>query len=142
MRPLAHSIRLALPASLLLLAACSTTPTDDVRSIDLEGTWKGSVTSPTAPACDRIIIMEFDQEGESFTGTFFLLDDASGTFEGTISNGELSGEVTSRYDSCTGTGNFTGTVTDDLIQIHAPIITTFDEGCEFCQDNELVLTPE
>lgn len=123
----------------VLLPACDRSPIDD-GNLGIEGTWKGSVTSPTAPMCDRIIIMDFDQNGDSFTGTFVLLGDATGTFTGTIKDGNLSGDVTSQYDSCTGTGTFTGTITENRIEMYSPTMTTFDEGCEFCQQNTLVLT--
>jgi len=84
--------------------------------------------------------MDFDQDGQSFTGTFVLLGDATGTFTGTINDGVLAGDVTSQYDSCTGTGTFTGTITEDRIEMYSPTVTTLDEGCEFCQQNTLVLT--
>lgn len=121
----------------LLVLGCDS---EENLPVEIAGQWTGDISSPTADFCNLNILVNISQDGENVSGSFSLVEDASGAFQGTIDGDMFSGVLTSVFEGCIGTGNFSGSVSDDRIEISAPEITTAIPGCTFCQNNSIVLT--
>ena len=117
------------------LAACDNNPT-----LNLNGTWTGRVTSPTAPPCNDDATVTFTHSGSTVTGEWVLSDGTVGDFEGTIVGGFVTGtlDVTTPR-GCVGFGEFSGEVSNDVMHLSAPRISGTDPACYWCQDNVLTL---
>lgn len=75
--------------------------------------------------------MNITHDGEDVAGTFTLIGDASGAFQGRVDRDMFSGVLTSVFEGCAGTGNFSGTVSENRIEISVPEITTSAQGALF-----------
>lgn len=108
----------------------------------LAGTWQGSIASAD-PNCSgfgaQFINGSFNQSGSNFAGTFSLPGNSSGFFQGVLLANSVSGVFTTTSSGCTGSGNFTGTLSGNALTISAPAVSTAQSGCLFCQQNTVTL---
>ncbi len=127
--------------SLLLLTACggsSSSPTSP--SVDLTGTWTGSITSPEGGTCNIPITVAISQSGNRASGSFAMPSNSSGSFEGTVSGDSFGGTFTTSFPGCVGVGDFSGTRSGNRLTLSAPVVTSPTRGCRFCQNNTIVLS--
>jgi len=116
------------------------TPSPTPPPFNLTGTWSSTVSSPDGPQCSGAFNAVFVQTGSSFVGNFSIpLSSTSGSFIGNITGNSLSGVFNSTAGSCNGSGAFTGTASSNLVTISAPIVTSANPFCTFCQRNTIVL---
>jgi hypothetical protein len=108
----------------------------------LAGAWSGTISSAD-PSCvafgAQSISGSFTQVSQNFAGTFGISGGTTGFFQGAIVGNSVSGVETATFGGCTGSGSFSGTLSGNRLTISVPLVTTLQLGCQFCQQNTVVL---
>ncbi len=84
-------------------------------ALDLTGVWIGRGTDSSGPGT---MTLDLDQSGNSVSGTFTAVDDATGaeirgTISGTINGNSFQGQISASFGGCSIEVGFTATVSGD-----------------------------